>query len=188
MIMMKNWIIFILFFISGISIAQDLDVYKHQKNSNFQWPDIPKDMSFEEFEILSVDLRMQDMMIAAILPGHVHFKIKENKTAYYILGTRSLGYLGCIYLAAVDQPITDVVISDTAGFDTNITTGEYIVAYGSLVLIVGSYLYDWIHGKYLLDQKQNQIRYKYARKLSLNFSDIKIDNKYYPGITLSYNF
>jgi len=185
---MRSWVVIISVFFSTTLMAQDLDVYKHQKNSNFQWPDIPKEMSFEEFEILSVDLRMQDMMIATILPGHIHFKIKETKTAYYILSARSLGYLGCIYLAAIDQPVTDIVWSDTTGLDTNISTGEYVVAYGSVALILGSYLYDWIHGKYILEKKQNQIRYKYARKLSLNVSEIKMNRNIYPGLSLTYNF
>ncbi len=185
---MRSFFVFILLFMSGILVAQDLDIYKHQKNSNFQWPKIPKEMSFEEFEILSTELRMQDMMIAAVFPGHIHFKIKENKTGYYILGTRGLGYMGIIYLAAVDQPVTDIIISDTTGIDPDISTSDYVVAYTSIALIVGSYLYDWIHGKYLLDKKQNTIRYKYARKLSLNFSNIKQFQKMYPGLTLTYNF
>ena len=170
------------------SYAQDIDIYKHQKNSNFQWPAIPREMSFEEFELLSTDLRMQDMLMAVVLPGHVHFKIKEKKTGYYLLGARSLGYAGWVYLSLTDESLTSILILDNTGLDKNISTGDIIIAYSSVLLMLGSYLYDWIHGKYLLDGKQNKIRYKYARKLSLNFSDIQIDRFHYPGLKLSLNF
>ena len=172
-------------FVSG----QDLDIYKHQKNSNFNLPAIPKDMTYEEFKILSTDLRMQDMMIATVLPGHIHFKIGEKKAGYYILGTRSLGYLGWVYLSITDKSLTNIILLDSAGLGQTVSTGDLIIAYSSLTLIIGSYLYDWIHGKYRLDDKQNRIRYKYARKkVQLGFNIIKTDRYQYPGLGLTYNF
>jgi len=181
---------FLLIFLSlGWSYGQDLDIYKHQKNSNFEIPDIPKEMTYKEFKILSTDLRMQDMVIAAILPGHVHFKIGEKKTGYYILGARSLGYLGLIYLSAVDKSWSKIILLDNIGLDQSISTGDIIVTYGSLMLILGSYLYDWIHGKYVLDDKQNRIRYKYAqKKLQLSFNLIRSARFQYPAVGLIYNF
>ncbi len=169
--------------------AQDLDIYKHQKNSNFDIPAIPKEMTYEEFKILSTDLRMQDMVIAAILPGHVHFKIGEKKTGYYILGTRSLGYLSWIYLSLSDESLTEIIFLDNTGLEYNVPTSDLIIAYGSLALIIGSYLYDWIHGKYLLDEKQNHIRYKYARKkMQVGFNIIQNRHKNYPALALTYKF
>jgi len=170
-------------------LAQDLDIYKHQKNSNFQLPDIPKDMSYEEFKILSTDLRMQDMMMAMVLPGHIHFKIDEKKTGFYLLVARTVGFAGWAYLSLTDDSLTDIIFYDTTGLQTNISTGEFIVAYGSLVLVIGSYLYDWIHGKYVLEHKQNKIRYKYAkRKVQLGLSNIKVDHLNYPGLAVTFNF
>ncbi len=185
---MKNLSIVILLLLTQNLWSQDLDIYKHQKNSNFEWPSIPKEMTFEEFEILSTDLRMQDMMIATVLPGHIHFKIKEKKTGYYILGARSIGYAGWLYLSLTDESLTNILILDNSGLDQNISAGDIIIAYGSVVMMIGSYLYDWIHGKYLLDRKQNQIRYKYAHRLSLNLSDIQINKRIYPGLSLTYTF
>jgi hypothetical protein len=184
-------ILLLLIFLNGIQKiqAQDVDVYQHQKNSNFILPEIPANMTYKEFEILSTDLRMQDMMIAMIFPGHIHFKIKEKKTAYYILGSRLLGYAGWTYLSLTDNSLTGIVIEDNIGIDNDITTGDYIVAYGSLMLIVGSYLYDWIHGKYILDEKQNAIRYKYAKKkVKFGLGNIKIKRINYPALALTYNF
>ncbi len=188
--MHKTVFIFILISLGiKITVAQDVDIYQHQKNTNFVFPDIPKEMSLREFEILSTDLRMQDIMIAAVFPGHIHFKIKEKKTGYYILGSRLLGYAGWIYLSLSDNSLTGIIIDDNIGIDSNITTGDYIIAYGSLLVIAGSYLFDWIHGKYLLDKKQNAIRYKYAkRKVKIGLRNIKIDRWNYPGLALTYNF
>ncbi len=169
--------------------AQDLDIYKHHKNSNFELPNIPKEMTFEEFKLLSTDIRMQDMMMAMVLPGHIHFKIGEKKTAFYVLGARAAGFAGWTYLSLSDESLTNIVFYDSLGVHTNVSTGNIIVAYGSLVLIIGSYLYDWIHGKYLLDRKQNKIRYKYAKqKVQVGFSNIKINQLNYPGLALTFNF
>jgi hypothetical protein len=55
--------------------------------------------------------------------------------------------------------------------------------------MVGSYLYDWIHAKYMLDNKQNRIRYKYAkRKVQVGVSSMQFNQKYYPSLALTYNF
>ena len=179
----------VLTFVLGVVQAQDFDIYKHQKNSNFDIPNIPAGMTYNEFKILSTDLRMQDMAMAVVLPGHVHFKIGEKKTGYYILGARVTGYLGWAYLALIDESLTGIVLKDSLDIDSNISTGDEIIAYGSVVLMVGSYVYDWIHGKYKLDSKQNHIRYKYAKKkIQLSLSDIRHNKKIYPGLALTYNF
>ncbi len=181
--------LFLIIFGTGNIAGQDLDIYKHQKNSNFDIPAIPKEMSYEEFKILSTDLRMQDMMIASILPGHVHFKIGEKKKSYYILGTRSLGYLGWVYLSFNNKSLANIIILDTAGLDNTINNNDLIVAYSSITLIIGSFLYDWIHGRYILDSKQNRIRYKYARKkIQFGVNIIKTPRSQYPGLGLAFNF
>jgi len=185
---MKNLYI-ILLLVSLVSNAQDVDVYKHHKNSNFEIPDIPKGMTYEEFEILSTDLRMQDMAMAVVFPGHVHFKIGEKKTGYILLGARLAGYAGWTYLAINDESLSGIVLTDNLDIETDVSTGDEIVAYSSIALMLGSYLYDWIHGKYKLDEKQNSIRYKYAKKkVQLSLSDIRANNRIFPGVALTYKF
>ena len=188
--MVKYFLGFFLFVIGyGFSTGQDLDIFKHQINSNFELPAIPKEMTYEEFKILSTDLRMQDMMIATIFPGHIHFKIGEKKKGYYILGTRSLGYLGWVYLSISNKSLARIIILDNAGLDKALNPGDVLVAYGSLALIIGSYLYDWIHGKYKLDEKQTRIRYKYApKRLQFGLNIIKTPRFQYPGLNLTYKF
>ncbi|HKK10446.1 MAG TPA: hypothetical protein VJ939_06385, partial [Bacteroidales bacterium] len=55
------------------SFAQDFDVYKRSKNDNFRLPEINRDMTFEEFQLLSRNLRMKDMLYAMVVPGYTHF-------------------------------------------------------------------------------------------------------------------
>ncbi len=186
---MKNLILVFLLFFTLLSSAQDLDIYKHQKNSNFVLPVIPPEMTYTEFKILSTDLRMQDMLIAMILPGHVHFKIDEKRTGYYLLGARSLGYAGWFYLSAKNNSLIKILLLDNAGLNGNLSTGDLVVAYGSLGLIIGSYLYDWIHGRYVLEDKQNRIRYKYAKqKIKLSLNPVKGKYKTYMGLSIAYKF
>ncbi len=180
-----QWMLWISFF----NYAQDLDIYKHEKNDKFVLPSIPEKMTYEEFKILSTDLRVQDMMIGVILPGHVHFKIREKKYGYYLLGARLLGYAGSIYLSAKNQSIGKILLKKQLDIDRNLNTGDVVLAYTSIFLIVGSYLYDWIHGKYLLDEKQTRIRYKYApRKIAWGFSGVQIHDKIYPGVGITIQF
>jgi len=183
---MKRAVFVFILFIGFFVQAQDVDIYKHQKNSNFNLPDIPAGMTYEEFKTLSTDLRMQDMAMAVVLPGHIHFKIGEKKTGYYLLSARLLGYMGWTYLALSDESLSDIIIKDNLDVGSDVSTGETIVAYGSIALMLGTYLYDWIHGKYKLDNKQNNIRYKYAKqKLRLSLSEIKQNKKIYPALALN---
>ncbi len=184
--MQRFWVyIFLLniFFVKG----QDLDIYKKDVNSNFKFPAIPTEMTYGEFKILSTNLRMQDIGIAMIFPGHVHFKIGEQKTGYYIAGARVAGYAGLIYMSAKGQSIYKTIFESSASIE--VSTGDQIISYGSLLLIGGSFLYDWIHGKYILEEKQNQIRYKYSKKrIKTGFSFIRSNQKLYPGIDFKYTF
>ncbi len=180
-------IIFVLFF--GFLHAQDIDIYKKTDNSNYKIPDISPEMTYEEFKMLGTNLRMQDMIIAAILPGHVHFKINEKKTGYYILGTRILGYAAWAYLSANNKSLTQIIFFDKYQILDKTSTGDKIVAFTSVFLMVGSYLYDWIHGKYILEDKQNRIRYKYAKKKAkLSLGNINLNNNIYPALSFSYTF
>jgi len=188
---MKNLLLVFLLSVGAYLNAQDLDIYKHQKNSNFEIPDIPQGMTYNEFKILSTNLRMQDMAMAVVLPGHAHFKIGEKTTGYYIMGARMTGYLGWAYLALIDESLTGIVFKDNLNIESDVSTGDEIIAYGSVVLMLGSYVYDWIHAKYKLDDKQTKIRYKYAKKrlrISMSGLHYNYNNRNYPALSLTYHF
>ncbi len=186
---MKRIFSYIFIFSLTIIQAQDIDIYKKNINTNFQLPAISGKMSYSEFKTLSTNLRMQDMAIAIIFPGHIHFKIGEKKTAYYVLGSRILGYGGMLYMSAKNQSVFKTVIYNNSGIKAKLSSMDKIISYGSILLVGGSYLFDWIHGKYKLEEKQTRIRYKYAKKkLKSGFSLITIDKKLYPGLNFNYTF
>jgi len=183
--------IFFYLFIGSVLLAkaQDIDIYKKNVNTNFELPQISQQMSYQEFKTLSTNLRMQDIGIAMIFPGHVHFKIGEKKMGYYILGARLTGYLGMIYMSSKNQSVYKTVFYDNTTGNVDISPTDKIISYGSILLVGGSFLFDWIHGKYKLEEKQTKIRYKYAKKkLNAGFSFIEMNKNIYPGLNFKYTF
>ena len=81
------------------AFSQDIDIYRKNKDDYFKNANIPSGMSFSEFQLLSRNLRLKDMLYAMAVPGYVHFKAKEPTTAYVLLGLRTAGYagLGALY-------------------------------------------------------------------------------------------
>ena len=160
-------IIFI-FIIGGSLFSQDLDIYKKGKDDNLQTPNIPSGMSYSEFQILSRNLRLKDMLYAMVVPGYVHFKADEKATGYTLLGLRTAGYigLGAIYYSYNKHYDANYDFGNT--HDGTIDVNNYDIAFvTSLTVIFATYLYDWIHGDYKLKKKQNLIRYKYGLKVEL---------------------
>ena len=91
--MKKNILLFLLLSITITGFSQDFDAYLKNKNDNYSFPNIPAEMNFQEFHLLSQTFRMQDMIYSAIVPGYVHFKAQENKIAYGILATRTTAFI-----------------------------------------------------------------------------------------------
>ncbi len=187
--MNKNLLGLLLVFLTLSAVAQDVDVYNRTTNDNFRFPERPAAMSFEEFELLSTDLRMQDMMGAALVPGYVHFKIKEKKKGWWLVGIRSVGYMGFAYLSYRNKSALNIVFNPFAKYTDKNYTSDAIVAYTSIFLVAGSFLYDWFHGRWILEHKQNKIRYKYAPLLRVSRFDIPGNTDFYAvsaGVSLSF--
>ena len=146
-----------------------MSIYPKRQNDNFNFPRIPAAMTFDEFELLSTRLRMQDMIGAMIVPGFVHFKIKEKKYGWWLVGLRTAGYGGLVYLSYRNKSLMNLMINPFAKYTDRHYTSDIIVAYTSLFLIGGSFLYDWFHGRWKLHHKQNKIRYKYAPLIQLSY-------------------
>ena len=164
-------IIFALLFASNI-FGQDVDIYNKHKNDNFNFPRIPAGMTFDEFELLSTRLRMQDMIGAMVVPGFVHFKIKEKKYGWWLVGIRAAGYGGLAYLSYRNKSLMNLLINPLAKYTDRHYKSDIIVAYTSLFLIGGSLFYDWFHGRWKLHHKQNKIRYKYAPLMQLSYAPL----------------
>ncbi|HKK09689.1 MAG TPA: hypothetical protein VJ939_02580, partial [Bacteroidales bacterium] len=98
---------------------------------------------------------------------YTHFYAKELKTGYYTLGARMLGYGGLTYVLANSE--NDIKWKDILGLqidEADVKNGnngtQNTITAISLTLIFGSYFFDWIHGKSVLEIKQEKIRFKYS--------------------------
>ncbi len=169
--MKKTIILLLLFGMSNIHLySQDIDFYNKGKNDNYRLPKINREMSFDEFHLLSQNVRMKDMIYAAIVPGKIHFKAQSKKAAYWLVGIRSASYLtmGGIYYYNKDE-ISKLQLRDLYsdnGDDKEGRSSYKQVFYGAAAVAIGTYLFDLIHGEKVLRTKQEKIRYKYALKLS----------------------
>ena len=193
-------ILFLLYLslISVMSFSQDIDIYKKTGNTEFKLPNIPNSMSVDEFQLLSRNTRMIDMLHAVVVPGHIHFKAKSPLAGYTLLTLRSLAYIGLLDVYAYKKlngenlinlnPFSNssepaIVVNDNWQIETT-----DIIATVSAVVIVGTYLYDWIHGKQVLERKQELIRYKYSVKFKLENSHKTTSNSYIPAMGVAIHF
>lgn len=171
------------------AFSQDIDVFKRNLNDHFKIPQIADSMSFDEFNTLSTNLRLMDAMEAIIVPGIIHFKVKENTTGWVLVGTRLVGYAGLVYVNFHKDGLWSDVFNYQA-LNTEESKTDYYIALASAGLVVGSYFYDWIHGRNLLEKKQQKIRFKYAVKLRKDVSAFHSNYKstVYPELALQFQF
>jgi hypothetical protein len=165
---MKKSIVTIVFVFVGVMLfSQDVDFYLKRKNDNFDMPKIPSHMSFDEFNLLSQNYRMQDMMFALVVPGYIHFKAQENKTAYIELAISGISYSAIAYeYLWLKKNVSDSsnlmsYLRDYKKLDATAKSHTDVIT-AAIVLISANYLFDIIHGKYILEKKQNKIRFKYS--------------------------
>jgi hypothetical protein len=181
---MKRFLLFCFLSLALYGNAQDMDIYKKTKNGNYKLPNINQKMTFEEFELLSQNVRMKDMMYAGIVPGYIHFKAQEKKTGYWLLGIRSASYLTMliVYLD-FDNKYADLNIWDAQTSDQKTYENVFL---GALTAVWGTYLYDLIHGESILHKKQEKIRYKYA--IIAGKHPVTFQSNTYPSLSLTVQF
>jgi len=196
----KYNLILLIFVFSSSLFAQDIDLYPHTQDDKVKMPYVHESMKLKEFQILSREARMMDMAYAVIVPGYMHFKAQEKTKAYILLGLRTAAYvgLGAVYISSKVRGDTfwgSVTGSNTPEEQINLAgqwafTTSDLVEGVSFFLIISTYVYDWIHGKFELERKQELIRYKYAVKLKLehlNYNNGTSQN-YAPSVNLVYYF
>jgi len=183
-----NKYIFSTLFLTSLfySSVQDIDLYKKERNDNYKLPDINELMNFDEFELLSQNIRMKDMLYADFVPGYIHFKVQERKKGYWLLGIRSASYLvmGAVLLDA-NATYGKINFSTAKLSDKKIYQNVF---YGALIVASASYLYDIIHGDTILHKKQEKIRYKYTIKTGEHPVSYTLNNKLYPSIACTIQF
>ncbi len=198
---MKNFSLLVLVLFFGFNVyAQDIDIYRKNKDDNIKTPNIPMGMSNNELQLLSRNLRLKDMLYAMAVPGYVHFKAQQMNAGYWLMGARMVGYIG---LATAYYKTTTEVQKKWYQLNTPKTEQDYVKVNNnlyikksniylvtSLAIIFSSYMYDWIHGEYVLKKKQNLIRYKYGLKLKVQqaYSYNSVFPNVYPAASVSISF
>ncbi len=176
------------FLFAELCFSQDFDVYPKMNNDNFNFPSVYEKMQYQEFQLLSRDVRMMDMGYAVFVPGYVHFKAEDKATAYALLGGRLLGYAGLLYNLNTVKKST-VEFADIFNGESTYKDDVFVFT-SAVILIGGTYLFDWIHGKWRLENKQEAIRYRYSFKMQL--LDAKAtrlsDVSYIPSVSFQFKF
>ena len=178
---------------SYIAYAQDLDIYKIEQDGLFNTPNLNTQMTVDEFQLLSRTLRMKDMAYAMIVPGYTHFRAKNDKTGYWILGVRSSAYVMLGYVGLEGSFSFNDLLTDFHPFYDETQTKKleqfHTISVISLGLIFGTYFYDWIHGQYILSKKQEYIRYRYGMKFKLqNLQTFHSSENLIPALNLTITF
>lgn len=110
----------------------------------------------------------------------MHFQVREYETAYTLLTIRLAGYAAVAYVAYDASRYVDTGSwFDFDNYDdipelknkSKLYSATFVTG---MAFIFGSYLFDWIHGRYRLQHKQDLIRYKYSMKLKLQSSIITL--------------
>ncbi len=188
------FVITAIFAFGELSLAQDMDFYIKKNNDRFKYEKIDPKMSFNEYSLLTRDLRLKEMAYATMVPGYVHFWEKDNRTGYVLVGIRAFAYGELAYFLydlnknSQNQTWRDVIKKEgligSVSYDKDKRTQNSVLVYSALALIVGEYLFDWIHGQYRLQKKQEMIRYKYNLKMNLTSMPGLGKQSYNPGFGL----
>jgi hypothetical protein len=138
--------------------AEDFSIEVQKLNDQFDIPKIDQEMSYEEFDLLSTKFGLKDIGYSLIVPGYVHYKAHDEIHGHAVLGIRSIAY------AVIGYTYWDATREDG---NAELTQEKKDIIYYSTLVALSTWLYDWIRGINVLEDKQHQIRYKYAMKLSL---------------------
>ncbi len=180
-------VVILLFIFLHAGWSQDMEMYHRAKDDNLQMPKIPQGMTLNEFQLLSRDIKLMDLAEGLFVPGIVHFKAKENYTGYTLVGIRALSYAGMIksYYAISDTSLWN---GDSSTYSTKVER-DAALFYVSLGVAVATYLFDWIHGKYILERKQEEIRYKFSIQIGeQSFIPYSLHSEPVVGLSFKYNF
>jgi hypothetical protein len=134
-------------------------------------------MTYDEFQLLSRNLRMQDMLYAMLVPGYTHYVAKSNKMGNWLVAARVSGYGGLAYvLLKNDYSLAALLTGTSINRNKPSFKTQRAIAVSSVGIIFAEYFFDWIHAKWVLEKKQEKIRYKYAIQMSMG-----TETSYLPG-------
>ena len=185
MIKVLPFFFFILF--AHTLLSQDIDIYQKGKNDNYNMPVIDQAMTYKEFNLLSQNVKMKDMLYGIMVPGHIHFKSNSRQMGFWLVGVRATSYatIGWVYWYA-NKYSKNIVLSKIQNNE-----GEpplKTILYGAVVVAASTYVFDLIHGEGVLKRKQEKIRYKYSLKLQSEATSMQNLNNSFPAMNLVVNF
>ncbi len=186
---MKKTALFFLLSIPLSLFAQDMDLYHINQDDKLKMQSIPEGMTYDEFHLLSTNLRMKDMLYAMIVPGYVHYQANEKRTAAWMFGLRISGFTGLGYISLTYKSILERSVLNLTEPELSLQQEKLnsVITTTSLVLVFGTYFYDWIHGQYKLSHNQDMIRYKFGLKMKIENLQ-SFQPQQVPSLSLSIRF
>ena len=178
---------------------------------------IPKEMTFDEYQDMNRRLNVGLLLAAIPIPGMIHHYAGEQKIAKKIRwvaagsilaiiggamsmkedGWRESPHLISIVNEGNDNEIRyEMIPIGQTGTDTTYKYVElgkkysgasFLIPLGICVLI-GDYLYDYIHGIRTIESKRDKVRFKYGKKLDFSFTPTYDLKNKTAGISFTYDF
>jgi hypothetical protein len=165
---MKRLLLFIIFI--TFSFAEDFELSLREPNDNFIHPTFDLNMSYEEYELLSTEVSLKDIGYALIVPGYIHSKAHDDFQSTILIWIRLISYASMAYIYYDSFSDENQQTSSTSVNYLNMDTDHKIAFDTALNIALITFLYDWIRGVNVLENKQNHIRYKYGWKLNFSTS------------------
>jgi hypothetical protein len=178
---------------------------------------IPKEMTFEEYQDMNRRLNVGLLLAAIPIPGTIHHYAGEKKIAKNIrwvaagsilaiiggaMSMKEDGWRKSPYEIYIENPGTDdekryqkIPTGETNGaikykyieLEKKYSGASFLIPLGIGVLI-GDYLYDYIHGIRTIESKRDKVRFKYGKTLDFSFiPTYDLKNKT-AGINFTYDF
>ena len=178
---------------------------------------IPKEMTFEEYQDMNRRLNVGLLLAAIPIPGMIHHYAGEQKIAKKIrwvaagsilaiiggaMSMKEDGWRESPYAIYIENPGTDdekryqkIPIGETGGeidykyveLGKKYSGASFLIPLGIGVLI-GDYLYDYIHGIRTIESKRDKVRFKYGKKLDFSFTPTYDLKNKTAGISFTYDF
>ena len=178
---------------------------------------IPKEMTFDEYQDMNRRLNVGLLLAAIPIPGTIHHYAGEQKIAKKIRWVAAGSILAIIGGAMSmkedgwkespyeikfvnegnDNEIRyEMIPIGQTGTDTTYKYVElgkkysgasFLIPLGIGVLI-GDYLYDYIHGIRTIESKRDKVRFKYGKKLDFSFTPTYDLKNKTAGISFTYDF
>jgi len=116
------------------------------------------------------------------------FSASSSATRATSFCSRVVGFGGLLYANIHNDGIWSDLFNYES-FDDADSKADYFIAVTSLSLVIGSYLFDWIHGRSKLEKKQQAIRFKYSLKMMSEKNHTHtFTSESYPAMAISIHF